>query len=350
MVSETPAGEGLKDVRFRQTRPLPSYLVAFGVGPFEITEARAAGKKHVPVRIIAPRGRGFETAWAARVTPEILEGLEEYFGMAYPYEKLDVLAIPFTVQFGAMENVGLVTFSESLALTRPSRTGWRGDGGTPRWRPTSSPTSGSEISSPRPGGTTSGSTRPSPPGWRPRSSSGGPRHGGWLPSGWRSRDLAAEADALVAARIVRQPVRSYNDVRNAFDAITYDKGAAVLRMFEEWVGEDTFRRGIQQYLRAHADGNATAADFLRAISDSAGQGRRPGVQYLSRPPGHSPGAGHAAMRKPRGGPAARPGSLAARGLHRGPCRPLADPDLRPLEHEGEGADPLHACSTRPPRS
>ncbi|MGZ6060648.1 MAG: M1 family metallopeptidase, partial [Myxococcaceae bacterium] len=283
-VSETPAGEGLKDVRFRQTHPLPSYLVAFGVGPFEITEARAAGRKHVPVRIIAPRGRGFETAWAARVTPEILEGLEDYFGMAYPYEKLDVLAIPFTVQFGAMENVGLVTFSESLALTTAQQDGvarrrryaevaahefahqWFGDLVTAAWWDdiwlneafaTWMETKVIERWA---------------PSW------------GMAAKRVEVRELAAEADALVAARVVRQPVRSYNDVRNAFDAITYDKGASVLRMFEEWVGEETFRRGVQQYLRAHADGNATAADFLRAISDSAGRDVAPAFNtFLDRP-------------------------------------------------------------------
>jgi len=204
VAAEAPAGEGMKEVRFRQTRPLPSYLVAFGVGPFEIKQARPAGKKRVPVRIIAPRGRAHEAAWAARVSPEILEGLEDYFGMAYPYDKLDVLAIPFTVQFGAMENVGLVTFREALVLTRPENdrvarrrayaavaahefahqwfgdlvtTAWWDDiwlneafatWMTPKiiehWQP-SWGTSGPAITSPRRGGTTSGSTRPSPPGW-----------------------------------------------------------------------------------------------------------------------------------------------------------------------------------------
>ena len=283
-MSETAAGEGFKEVRFRRTRPLPSYLVAFAVGPFEMTEARPAGNKRVPVRIIAPRGRGFETAWAARVTPEILEGLEEYFGMAYPYEKLDVLAIPFTVQFGAMENVGLVTFSESLVLARPDRDDverrrayaevaahefahqWFGDLVTAAWWDdiwlneafaTWMETKVIERWA---------------PSW------------GMAAKQVEQRNEAAVADALVTARVVRQPIRSYNDVRNAFDAITYEKGAAVLRMFEQWVGQETFRRGIQRYLQTHADGNATARDFLRAISQSAGRNVAPAFDtFLDRP-------------------------------------------------------------------
>ena len=284
VASETPSGDGMKEVRFRQTRPLPSYLVAFGVGPFEITDARPAGKKRVPVRIIAPRGRGFETAWAARVSPEILEGLEDYFGIAYPYEKLDVLAIPFTVQFGAMENVGLVTFAESLVLTRPEQDDverrrayaevaahefahqWFGDLVTAAWWDdiwlneafaTWMETKVIER-------------------WAPS----------WGMAAMRvaQRNGAATADALVSARVIRQPIRSYNDVLNAFDAITYEKGAAVLRMFEGWVGPEVFRRGIQRYLQAHADGNATARDFLRAISESAGRDVAPAFDsFLGRP-------------------------------------------------------------------
>src|SRR5215468_11258678 len=285
VASEAAAGEGMKDVRFRQTRPLPSYLVAFGVGPFEIKEARPAGKKHVPVRIVAPRGRAHEAAWAARVSPEILEGLEDYFGIAYPYEKLDVLAIPFTVQFGAMENVGLVTFRESLVLTRPENDRierrrafatvaahefahqWFGDLVTAAWWDdiwlneafaTWMETKVIER-------------------WAPA----------WGMAAQRveHRNEAAEADALVSSRVIRQPVHSYNDVKNAFDPITYQKGASVLRMFEQWVGPETFRRGIQRYLQAHADGNATARDFLASISEAAGRDVAPAFDTFLDYPG-----------------------------------------------------------------
>ncbi len=285
VASETPVGEGLKEVRFRPTRPLPSYLVAFGVGPFEMEEARPAGKRRVPVRIIAPRGRAHEAAWAARVTPEILEGLEDYFGISYPYEKLDVLAIPFTVQFGAMENVGLVTFRETLVLTRPGQDRverrriyakvaahefahqWFGDLVTAAWWDdiwlneafaTWMETKVIEQ-------------------WAPA----------WGMAAERvdQRNVAAETDALVSARVVRQPVHSYDDVKNAFDSITYEKGAAVLRMFEQWVGPETFRRGIQRYVRTHADGNATAHDFLRAISEAAGRDVAPAFDTFLDHPG-----------------------------------------------------------------
>ena len=285
VVSETPSGEGRKEVRFRQTRPLPPYLVAFGVGPFEIKEARPAGKKRVPVRIIAPRGRTHEAAWAARVSPEILEGLEDYFGIAYPYEKLDVLALPFTVQFGAMENVGLVTFRESLVLTRPEQDRverrrdyvkvaahefahqWFGDLVTAAWWDdiwlneafaTWMETKVIERWA---------------PAW------------GMAAEQVAQRNTAAESDALVSNRVVRQPVNSYDDVKNAFDAITYQKGAVVLRMFEQWVGPEVFRRGIQRYLQAHADGTATARDFLAAISEAAGRDVAPAFNTFLDHPG-----------------------------------------------------------------
>ena len=285
MVSETPAADGMKDVKFRQTRPLPSYLVAFGVGPFEIKEARPFGKKHVPLRFVVPRGRGAETRYAASVTPRIVGLLEDYFGMAYPYDKLDVLPIPFTVQFGAMENVGLVTFREALVLapTEQDRVQrrrqyalvaahefahqWFGDLVTAAWwddiwlNEAFATWMETKIID----------------RWAPA--------WGMAAERVEHRNGAAEADALVNSRVIRQPVNSDNDVKNAVDAITYSKGAAVLRMFEQWVGPETFRRGIQQYVRTHADGNATAKDFLASISQAAGRDVAPAFNTFLDHPG-----------------------------------------------------------------
>src|SRR5262249_5259241 len=115
-VSNTPVvrEQALGDkrrVEFAATKPLPSYLIAFGVGPFDIVDA---GKttRGTPVRIVTMKDRGPEGAWAAKTTPRLIDLLEEFFGAPYPYEKMDMLAIPVTVGFGAMENVGLITFTE----------------------------------------------------------------------------------------------------------------------------------------------------------------------------------------------------------------------------------------------
>jgi alanyl aminopeptidase len=283
-LGQTPEPQGMKAVHFAQTRPLPSYLVAFGVGPFDVLEARPAGRKRVPVRIIAPRGHASDGVWAARVSPEILEALEDYFDIPYPYDKLDVLAIPVTVQFGAMENVGLVTFQQALVLARPEQDGvsrrrsyalvaahefahqWFGDLVTTAWW--------NDIWL-NEGFATWMQTKAIErwaPAW------------GMRAERVKERQGAAEADTLVNARVIRQPIQTYSDVKNAFDSITYEKGASVLRMFEAWVGEETFRRGVQNYLRAHADGTATSEDFLAAISAAAGRDIAPAFgSFLDRP-------------------------------------------------------------------
>src|SRR5204862_5919194 len=82
---------------------------------------------------------------------------------------------------------------------------------------------------------------------------------------------AADADSLASARQIRQPVQSRGDIYNAFDSITYQKGATVIGMFEGWVGEEDFRRGVQGYLESRRDSSATADDFLEALTRSTGK-------------------------------------------------------------------------------
>jgi alanyl aminopeptidase len=102
----------------------------------------------------------------------------------------------------------------------------------------------------------------------------------WKPEwGWRAEGVAArsrtmDADALVSARSIRQAIQSNDDILNAFDGITYQKGAAVLDMFETWLGEEPFRKGVLAYLRAHPFGNATSADFLSSVASAT---RNPAV-------------------------------------------------------------------------
>ena len=117
---ESAEVDGLQTIVFAETPPMPSYLVAFAVGPFELVDAGTWGSKKTPVRIVALKDRAADAAWAAEVTGPILEQLERYFGTPYPYAKLDSLAIPQTVGFGAMENAGLITYVDRLILIKPA--------------------------------------------------------------------------------------------------------------------------------------------------------------------------------------------------------------------------------------
>ncbi|MFI5183229.1 MAG: M1 family metallopeptidase, partial [Vicinamibacteria bacterium] len=120
IASQADDAAGARVVRFARTQPLPSYLVAVGVGPFEYVDGGRAGTNRTPIRIVTPRGKSAQARYAAEVTGPLLERLESYFGIPYPYEKLDHLAVPETVTFGAMENAGLVTWASRALLAPPA--------------------------------------------------------------------------------------------------------------------------------------------------------------------------------------------------------------------------------------
>jgi cytosol alanyl aminopeptidase len=264
MVSEANDANGMKTVHFAATKPLPSYLVAMAVGPMDIVDAGSAGAKHTPIRIIVPRGRAAEAEYVAHTTPEILNLLEKYFAIPYPYEKLDEVAIPLAGY--AMEHPGLVTYGAGFFLEKPEHATlydkrlitsviahelahqWFGDLVTMAW-------------------------------WDDT----------WLNEGfasWMANKIlleyrpawkagiealndfqrAMKTDELISARKVRQPIESNDDIANAFDDTTYNKGAAILTMFESYMGPDRFQRGIRRYLLKYSWGNATSADFLDSLS------------------------------------------------------------------------------------
>jgi cytosol alanyl aminopeptidase len=269
VTNEAPVDGNLRRIEFGVTKPLPSYLIAFAVGPFDVIDA---GKttRGTPVRMIALAKRGAEAAWAAKTTPKILEYLEDWFGMPYPYEKLDMISIPITVGFGAMENAGAVTFTETLMLLDPQRASkerqhrwvvvaahelahqWFGDLVTMAWW--------DDI-------------------WLNEGFANWMEHkiSARMDPAWhddqaalRTRNDALASDALVSARKIRQPIATVDDIHNVFDGITYDKGASILSMFEAYLKPDVFQRGVRDYLAAHSYGNATSADFAAAISKAAG--------------------------------------------------------------------------------
>jgi len=269
VLSEEARPDGGRTFRFARTQPLPSYLIALGVGPFEFVQAAPSGRNQVPTRIITPKGRSAEAAYAAKVTPEILARLEDYFGIPYPYEKLDTIAVPLFG--GAMEHPGLVTFNSELLLSKE-------DEDSPRRQRGFANTQVHELGHQWFGNLVtlawwddlwlneafaSWIVPRIVEGWQPKWDAPVQR--------LQYRSWSLDSDGLVTARRVRQPIENAGDIRTAFDDITYGKGSAVLAMTEEWLGRDVFRRGIQRYLRKHAGGNATANDFLAALSSEAGQ-------------------------------------------------------------------------------
>ena len=259
---------------FATTAPLPSYLLAFAVGPLDVVTAppippNDVRKRPLPLRGVATQGRGKELAYALAHTGEIVASLEKYFGMEYPFDKLDVLAVPD--KRGAMENPGAITFSEWLLLVDEAKAPtnqkrafwsvmahelghqWFGDLVTMPWwddiwlnEAFATWVQGRTTSELRPG------------------------DGSEL-NQLRAQQDAMATDSLVSSRQVRQDVRNGNDIANAFDDITYRKGAGVIAMFERLLGKDAFRTGIASYLNAHRGGNATADDLFAALSVAAGR-------------------------------------------------------------------------------
>ena len=269
--SESPESGGMKAVRFKPSPPLPSYLVAFAVGRFDVVDAGRVGP--TPVRVIVPKGKQAEAADAAAAIPQLLKLLEDYIQIPFPYEKLDSVVMP--VSDFAMENAGLITYAESSLLADPATETidhkrelagicahemshqWFGDLVTTAWW---NDTWLNEAFA-------TWMERKIPGEWKPE----------WHldVSEVNARLGAMRGDELASAREIRQPIESNDDIANAFDDITYEKGAAVIEMFEHWIGPAKFRQGVQAYLKQHAWGNSTASDFEAAISAVAGRNVAP---------------------------------------------------------------------------
>jgi alanyl aminopeptidase len=263
-ISETDEGNGMKTVRFAETKPLPSYLVAYAVGNFDFVDAGTTGQKHTRVRIVTPHGRAPEAKFAAESTPTIVDLLEKYFAIPYPYEKLDEVAIPLAGY--AMEHPGLVTYGSTIILSKPEQETlstkrlwvsvashelahqWFGDLVTTAWWDDIWLNEGFAS-------------------WMANKISN-EYHPEWKLNitELNSYQRAMENDALVSARKVRQPIESNDDIANAFDGITYNKGSALLNMFEFYMGPERFQKGVQSYLKQYSWKNATSAQFLAALA------------------------------------------------------------------------------------
>jgi cytosol alanyl aminopeptidase len=274
-VKEEKAGEGWKTLTFSTTKPLPTYLVAFGVGPWDVVNGPVITPDQyrsnpLDLRGIAAKGEGHRMQHVLGETPAIIHTLEDYYGFGYPFDKLDLLAAP-DFSAGAMENAGLVTFRDFLLLIDPTSPAqyvrgsfnvnahelahqWTGDTVTMPWW--------DDIWLNEAFAT-----------WMQQkvTEKVHPEYRADLDR-LRGAQGAMNNDSLVSARKIRQPITGNGDIETAFDGITYQKGAAVLGMFEGYVTEPVFQKGMRAYIAKHKFSNATADDLVDAIAEAAGQG------------------------------------------------------------------------------
>jgi puromycin-sensitive aminopeptidase len=259
---------GRQRVSFRETPPLPTYLVALACGP--LASSPPAEVRGVPVRTWSVPAKVGLTAFGQEVALAVLPRLEDYFGLPYAFGKLDQLGVP-DFEAGAMENAGLVTYREAALLLDPATASlavqkrvaevvthelahqWFGNWVTMEWwddlwlNEAFATWMAFKIVD----------------AWRPA---------------WRvwlefdtGKAAALHLDALRSTHPIRAEVRNPDDMGESFDVITYEKGGAVLRMIEGYLGEAPFREGIRRYMRRHGKGNAVADDLWAALAEASGQ-------------------------------------------------------------------------------
>jgi puromycin-sensitive aminopeptidase len=265
VVEESPEPGGLRRVRFAPTMVMSTYLVAFIVGPLVATDPVEVNG--VPLRIVHPPGKEHLTPFALTVGAHALDFFTDYFGIPYPGDKLDLVAVP-DFAFGAMENLGCVTFRESALLVDPAHSArvelervadvvcheiahmWFGDLVTMKWW------NGIWLNEAFATFMEVLAVDAFRPEWQR-----------WVSFGVE-REAAMAVDGLRATRPVEFHVGRPEDAQGMFDVLTYQKGGSVLRMLEQFLGPDVFRDGINDYLTTHSYGNTETVDLWNALERS----------------------------------------------------------------------------------
>ncbi|MGH9235525.1 MAG: M1 family metallopeptidase, partial [Acidimicrobiales bacterium] len=267
-IGREPAGEGRVAVRFADTMPRSTYLVAFVVGPLVATDPVDVDGK--PLRVVCPPGKEHLADFALEVGEFALRYFTDWFGMVYPGDKLDLVAIP-DFAFGAMENLGCITFRERYLLVDPATATqaelqsvvdviahelahmWFGDLVTMKWW------NGIWLNEAFATFMEMTCTDAFRPEWQR-----------WVDFGL-SRSAAFDTDALAATRPIEYPVVSPADADGMFDVLTYEKGASVVRMLEQYLGAERFRDGIRRYMARHQYGNTETSDLWDALEAETGE-------------------------------------------------------------------------------
>ncbi|MGA7272149.1 MAG: M1 family metallopeptidase [Acidimicrobiia bacterium] len=259
--------DGRTEITFDETMKMSTYLVAFVVGPFEATDP--VDVDGVPTRIVVPRGKLHLADYAMDCAQFCFRYLRDYYGIDYPGDKLDHIAIP-DFAFGAMENVGAITYRETALLIDPARASqaeklrildvigheiahqWFGNLVTMGWW------EGVWLNEAFASFMEMKATDARRPEWKR-----------WLNFAAVERPWAFGVDQLASTRPVEFEVNSPAEADEMFDALTYGKGSSVLRMLEQFIGEQAFRDGVGTYLRRHAFGNAITADLWAGLDSTA---------------------------------------------------------------------------------
>jgi len=267
-IARESLGDGRVRVTFGPTIRMSTYLVAWVVGPLVLTEPVDAGG--VAVRVAHVPGKEHLTPFALDVGSFAIRFFADYYGIPYPGEKCDLVALP-DFSFGAMENLGCVTFREARLLVDPAQATlteisdaaltivheiahmWFGDLVTMKW-------------------------------W----------NGIWLNEAfatfmehlgvdayceaWKTWDdfalgraAALDVDALSNTRTVEYEVITPQDADGMFDLLTYQKGGSILRMVERWLGADAFRAGVRHYLDRYQLGNTDTTDLWDSLESATSE-------------------------------------------------------------------------------
>lgn len=268
ITSDSPGPEpGKHTLTFERTPKMSSYLLAMLVGDFVCREAGADG---IAIRVCSTPDKRALTAFALEAATFELKFFNNYFGIKYPFKKLDIIGVP-DFSAGAMENIGAITFREQRLLVDPANTSvssqrrvasvisheiahqWFGDLVTMRWW--------DDIWL-NEGFATWMAEKPLA-SWHPE----------WDTAVHEAEDTtgALSLDALQSTRPIRFTVETPDEINEVFDAIAYQKTAAVLRMIEAYVGPEAFRRGVSSYLKKFSYGNAAGADFWTEVARVTGK-------------------------------------------------------------------------------
>lgn len=265
--SVDPAGRHI--VRFAETPVMSTYLLAFIVGEFDYVETQTP--EGVVVRVYTPVGKAEQGRFALDVAARTLSFFHEYFGIPYPLPKMDLIAIA-DFAAGAMENWGAVTYRETAILVDPRESSaatrqrvaiviahelahqWFGNLVTMEW-------------------------------WTHLWLNEGfaswieylavdelfPEWGIWTQFVYSDFSRALGLDSLKSTHPIEVEVKDPNEISEIFDAISYSKGASVIRMLAAYLGEAAFRRGLRSYLERHQYSNATTEDLWQALAEASGK-------------------------------------------------------------------------------